>query len=247
MRLNAYLASCGAASRRKADELIRAGQVQVNGKIILAPFFDVGPEDEVLYGGRRLEPSRLVYLVMNKPAGLVCAVSDKYDPVVVDLLPAEVRALRVYPAGRLDRESEGLLILTNDGAFAQNILHPSKGVHKEYEALLNIEINERQLERWRAGFDLELEESGHPGETRHVAPLSLTVLEREPQGRWISIVIGEGLKREVRVMANRAGFSVQRLIRRRIGKLTLKKLRPGEFVDLSFSELSTKIVNGGEV
>ena len=238
MRLNAYLASCGAASRRKADDLVRAGRVQVNGKIILAPFFSVEAEDEVFCDGQRLTPSRLAYLVMNKPVGVVCAVSDKYDPVVVDLLPSEVRSLRVYPAGRLDRESEGLLILTNDGAFAQSFLHPSKGVHKEYEALLNIEINERQLERWRAGFDFE---------NRHVAPLSLSVLDREPRGRWVSIVIGEGLKREVRVMANRAGFSVQRLIRRRIGKLTLTKLRPGEFRDLSFSELSTKIVNGGEV
>lgn len=247
MRLNAYLASCGVASRRKADDLVRAGRVQVNGKITLAPFFAVEAGDEVLCDGQKTAPSRLVYLVMNKPVGVVCAVSDNYDPVVVDLLPADVRSLRVYPAGRLDRESEGLLILTNDGAFAQSILHPSKGIHKEYEALLNIEINERQIERWRAGFDLELEEGGHPGATRHVAPLSLSVLEREPQGRWVSIVIGEGLKREVRVMANRAGFSVQRLIRRRIGKLTLTKLRPGEFTDLSFSELSTKIVNGGEV
>lgn len=238
MRLNAYVASCGAASRRKADDLIRAGRVRVNGKIILAPFLSVESEDEVLCDGRKLLPSRRVYLAMNKPAGVVCAVSDKYDPVVVDLLPKELRELRVYPAGRLDRESEGLLILTNDGAFAQDILHPSKGVHKEYEALLNMEINPRQLERWRAGFDLE---------NRHVAPLSLSVLEREPRGRWVSVVIGEGLKREVRVMANRAGFSVQRLIRRRIGRLTLTKLRPGEFRDLSFSELSTKIVSGGEV
>ncbi|MBR1673285.1 MAG: rRNA pseudouridine synthase [Fretibacterium sp.] len=238
MRLNAYLAACGVASRRKAEDLIRAGRVQVNGKIILAPFFAVEPEDEVLCDGRGVSPSRMVYLVMNKPVGVVCAVSDRYDPVVVDLLPAELRALRVYPAGRLDRESEGLLILTNDGAFAQSILHPSKGVHKEYEALLNIEINQRQLERWRGGFEIE---------GRRAVPLALSVLERAPRGRWVSIVIGEGLKREVRVMANLAGFSVQRLIRRRIGELTLKQLRPGEFIDLSFSEVYTKIFNGGEV
>ena len=239
MRLNAFLASCGLASRRKAEELVRGGQVTVNGRIVLAPFFQVEPEvDEVQCGGRPVVAQGRAYLVMNKPAGVVCAVSDKYDPVVVDLLPEKMRAARVWPAGRLDRESEGLLVLTNDGAFAQSFLHPSKGVHKEYEALLNIEINERQLARWREGFEIE----GH-----RAVPLSLEVLEREPRDRWVSVVIGEGLKREVRVMANRAGFSVQRLIRRRIGGMVLKKLGLGEIRDLSFSELYTKIFKGGEV
>ena len=133
----------------------------------------------------------------------MCAVSDKYDPVVVDLLPEAVKSRRVYPAGRLDRESEGLLILTNDGALTQEVMHPSKGLHKEYEALLNVPINERQLARWRGGFEIE---------GRRAVPISVTLMNREPQGRWVSVVIGEGLKREVRVMANLAGFSVERLI-----------------------------------
>jgi 23S rRNA pseudouridine2605 synthase len=239
MRLNAFLASCGVASRRKTEDLIRGGLVSVNGRIVLAPFFQVeAGKDDVRCGGKPVSPSEHVYVVMNKPAGVVCAVSDKYDPVVVDLLPKEMREKRVWPAGRLDRDSEGLLVLTNDGEFAQSFLHPSKGVHKEYEALLNIGINDRQLARWRDGFEIE----GH-----HAAPLSLSVMEREPRGRWVSVVIGEGLKREVRVMANMAGFSVQRLIRRRIGGMVLKKLSQGEFRDLSFSELYTKIFNGGEV
>ncbi|MBQ9566373.1 MAG: rRNA pseudouridine synthase [Synergistaceae bacterium] len=239
MRLNAFLASCGLASRRKAEDLIRSGRVKVNDRIVLAPFFQVEPgTDAVQCDGQPVSASERVYVVMNKPAGVVCAVSDKYDPVVVALLPQRMQALRVWPAGRLDRESEGLLVLTNDGAFAQSFLHPSRGIHKEYEALLNIEINERQIARWREGFDIE---------GRHVAPLSLELLEREPRGRWVSIVIGEGLKREVRVMANLAGFSVQRLIRRRIGGMILKKLQPGEILDLSFSELYTKIFKGGDV
>ena len=158
--------------------------------------------------------------------------------MVVDLLPERMRRERVYPAGRLDRESEGLLILTNDGMFVQNILHPSKGVNKEYEALLNIAINERQMERWRGGFEME---------GRLVRPLDLSLMDREPQGRWVRVVIGEGLKREVRTMANLAGFSVQALIRRRIGRLVLENLRLGEFMELSFSELYTKILEGGAV
>ena len=239
MRLNAFLAACGVASRRKAEAVVLEGRVRVNGKIVLLPYFAVDPDrDDVRCDGRRVTRSEPVYAAMNKPVGVVCAVTDKYDPVVVDLLPERLRRERVYPAGRLDRESEGLLILTNDGVFVQSVLHPSKGVAKEYEVLLNIGINERQMERWRGGFELE---------GRRVRPLELDRLDRDPEGRWLRIVIGEGLKREVRTMANLAGFSVQALIRRRIGRMVLKNLRPGELVELSFSELYTKIFEGGAV
>ena len=239
MRLNAFLAACGVASRRKAEAAVLEGRVRVNGKIVLLPYFTVDPGwDDVRCDGRRLTLSAPVYVAMNKPVGVVCAVTDKYDPVVVDLLPERLRRERVYPAGRLDRESEGLLVLTNDGTLVQNILHPSKGVTKEYEVLLNIGINERQTERWRSGFEIE---------GRHVRPLSLSIMDREPRDRWLRIVIGEGLKREVRTMANLAGFSVRTLIRRRIGRMVLENLRAGEFVELSFSELYTKIFEGGAV
>lgn len=239
MRLNAFLAACGVASRRKAEAVILAGRVRVNGKIILAPYFAVDPErDDVRCDDRKLALSVPVYVAMNKPMGVVCAVTDKYDPVVVDLLPDRLRRERVYPAGRLDRESEGLLILTNDGMLVQSVLHPSKNIRKGYEALLNIEINERQLERWRGGFEIE---------GRHIRPIALSLMEREPRGRWIEIVIGEGIKREIRTMANLAGFSVKTLIRRSIGAMFLRNLRAGEFIELSFSELYTKIFEGGAV
>lgn len=239
MRLNAFLAECGAASRRKSEELVRDGRVRIDGKIVLAPWFEIEPAQNVVeLDGEVLALSPRVYVVMNKPAGVVCAVTDKYDPVVVDLLPEEIRKARVFPVGRLDRESEGLLILTNDGMLAQNIVHPSKGVVKEYEALLNIEINDRQLKRWREGFEME---------GRHVKPLSIKVMDREPHGCWVRLTIGEGLKREIRTMANLAGFSVLTLIRRRIGGLTLEKLKRGQFMELSFSDLYTKIFEGGSV
>ena len=135
--------------------------------------------------------------------------------------------------------SEGLLILTNDGQFTQNIIHPSKEIHKEYEALLNIPINAKQLERWRKGFEI--------AEGRHVKPISIKVMEMTPANQWVSIVIAEGLKREIRIMAKSAGFRVERLIRRRIGRMKLETLKSGEYVSLSFSELYTKIFNGGIV
>jgi len=239
MRLNAFLAECGVAARRKAVVYIVEGRVRVNGKIVLMPFYQVDPDyDAVECDGRRLSILSKIYFAMNKPRGVVCAVTDKYDPVVVDLLPDSARAMRVFPVGRLDRESGGLLILTNDGAFAQDLQHPSKGVTKEYEVLLNLEINEPQLRRWRGGFEIE----GH-----HVKPILIETMKKDPAARWVRVVIGEGLKREVRTMANLAGFGVETLIRRKIGCLTLKRLKEGEFVELSFPDMCSKIFKGGSV
>lgn len=236
MRLNAFIASCGIASRRKAENIILEGRVQINGKIVLAPFFDVKDDDLVTIDHKEIKLAEHVYYVINKPSGYVCAASDKYDPVVVDLLPHDKR---IFPVGRLDRESEGLLILTNDGNFTQNIIHPSKEIRKEYEALLNAEINAKQLSRWRKGFELT--------EGRITKPISINVMNKAPENQWVSIVIVEGLKREIRLMAKQAGFRVEKLIRRKIGRLRLENLRPGEFVSLSFSDLYTKIFKGGIV
>jgi 23S rRNA pseudouridine2605 synthase len=239
MRLNAFMADCGVASRRKSEALILGGKIRVNNKIILAPYFTIDPDkDLVEYDGKLLKFLPKTYFVMNKPKGVVCAVTDKYDPVVVDLLPVKTKELRVFPVGRLDRDSEGLLILTNDGLFAQSVQHPSKGVTKEYEVLLNMEINGKQMARWKAGFEIE---------GRRARPLAIEVISREPHGRWVRVVIGEGLKREVRTMAKLTGFNVLALIRRKIGGLILEKLQVGEFLELSFSDLCSRIFQGGAV
>ena len=239
MRLNAFLAECGVAARRKSVDYILEGRVRVNGKIVLAPYFQVNPEDDAVdCDGVRLSILSKKYFAMNKPMGVVCAVTDKYDPVVVDLLPVSARDVRVFPVGRLDRESEGLLILTNDGEFAQNLQHPSKGVTKEYEVLLNLKINDKQLRRWREGFEMK---------GRRVKPVSIEVMQKEPRFRWVRVTIGEGVKREVRTMANLAGFGVEALIRRKIGGLILRQLKIGDFVELSFLDLCTRIFKGGSV
>ena len=241
MRLNNFISSCGVASRRKSEIIILEGRVQVNGKIVLAPFFQVDTENDVVTVDKKIiKLSEHVYYVLNKPSGYVCAVSDKYDPVVVDLITDFKEKL--YPIGRLDRESEGLLILTNDGNFTQNISHPSKEIHKEYEALLNIPINQKQIQCWKKGFEI------FDGSENHfVKPISINVINREPLNQWLSIIIGEGVKREIRLMAQQAGFKVNKLIRTKIGKLKLEKLKTGEFMRLSFSDLYTKILNGGTV
>ena len=242
MRLNAYLASCGVASRRTSEILILEGKVQVNNKIVLAPFFDVNPEnDKVKVNNKVLEIQEHVYYVINKPSGYVCASSDKYDPVILDLIPEKNK--RLYPIGRLDRESEGILIITNDGNFTQSITHPSNEIKKEYEALLNTEINSKQLERWRKGFELE----NDSGEKKFVQPLNIEILNLEPKNKWISITIVDGIKREIRLMAKQAGFRIEKLIRKKIGNMKLENLKTGEYVSLSFSELYSKIFNGGIV
>jgi 23S rRNA pseudouridine2605 synthase len=239
VRLNAFLADCGVASRRKSAVIVLDGHVRVNGKIVLAPYLQVDSEKDVVeYDGTRLMPLTKVYVAINKPVGVVCAVTDKYDPVVVDLLPKPLKEARVFPVGRLDRESEGLLVLTNDGEFAQELQHPSRGVTKEYEVLLNLEVNDKHLRRWRGGFEIE---------GRRVKPLLVEIMNKEPASRWVRIAIGEGLKREVRTMANLAGFGVLALIRRKIGGLTLSGLKVGEFVELSFIDMCTRIFKGGSV
>ncbi|MBR1437535.1 MAG: rRNA pseudouridine synthase [Synergistaceae bacterium] len=238
MRLNKFISSCGIAARRKAETLILSGRIQVNGKIVLAPFYEVDPRNDIVtFDHKELQLIEKVYYVMNKPAGYVCASADKFDPVVVSLITDYEGKL--YPIGRLDKDTEGLLIITNDGTFTHNVLHPSKRIPKEYEALLNIPINERQAENWRKGVDTP--------DGRFVTPVRLEIMDREPANRWVRVVIISGHKHEVKLMANGAGFSVERLIRRKIGKMTLETLKTGEYARLSISELSTKIFNGGIV
>ncbi len=238
MRLNSFLASCGVASRRKSEIIIYSGRITINGKIILIPFYDVNPEKDIIkFDGKILKlPEEFSYYVINKPAGYVCAVSDKFDPVILDLLPQNEK--RLYPVGRLDKDTEGLLIITNDGKFTQSILHPSNEIHKEYEALLNSPVSNSKLNLWRKGFEIE---------NKKIVPLSVKILKREPLGQWLSVEIAEGLKREVRIMARQLGFKILKLIRRRIGKMILKNLNNGEFTKLSFLELHNKIFSGGSV
>lgn len=236
IRLNRYLAMCGAASRRKAEEILLQGRVRVNGKIVLLPSMQIEPDTaEVTLDGKLLVPTSHIYIVMNKPAGYVCAVSDKFDPVILELLPKKYRDGRVFPVGRLDRETEGLLILTNDGDFAHEITHPSFKITKEYEVQLDRPMTEKALARWKQGYEIE----GH-----FVKPLEVEMIEG---GEVVRVVIGEGLKREVREMVRLAGFRTEALIRRRIGKMKLESLKVGEFCELTLSDLEQKIYKGGIV
>lgn len=230
MRLNLFLSSNGICSRRKADDIILSGRVKVNDKIVLAPYFRVDiNHDKILLDNKQIiNELKRVYYIMNKPSGYVCAVSDKYYPVIIDLLPEEARNLRVFPVGRLDKDSEGLLILTNDGNFAQNIIHPSKKISREYEVLLNLPVNDKHLIRLREGFNIE---------NKFIRPLKVLQIGEKS----LKIVLSEGIKREIRLMLRQIGLRVEKLTRVKIGGLELGNLSSGEYKSLSFSSLCNKI------
>lgn len=238
VRLNRYLAMCGLGARRKVEEIIAAGRVRVDGKVVLMPAYRVEEGQRVEADGREVRPERRAYLVLNKPAGYVCSLSDPFDPVVTELLPEGLRSLRLFPVGRLDRESEGLIILTNDGDFAHKILHPSGGILREYRVRLDREIDRKTARQWAGGINLD---------GKIIKPVRVFITDEAPPGRWVSVVLAEGIKREVRRMARALGFEVESLIRKRIGKMELKNLPSGKFAEISRAELWRAVRSGGFV
>jgi 23S rRNA pseudouridine2605 synthase len=223
-RLQKVLARAGIGSRRVSEDLIADGRVFVNGTVAhLGQRVD--PDvDEVTVNGEAIGVAQgLVYYLLNKPAGLVTTASDPEGrPTVVGLVPDEPR---VFPVGRLDIATEGLLILTNDGALAQRLTHPSHGVEKEYLAELVADPTPLALRQLREGVEIE------PGVTSAPARVS----RRDPG--VIRIVIHEGRNRQVRRMCEVVGFPVSRLMRVRIGPITDTHLKPGEFRPLTLAEV----------
>ncbi|HXF97213.1 MAG TPA: pseudouridine synthase [Gaiellaceae bacterium] len=226
MRLNAYLARAGVASRRRADELIRAGRVRVNGRPGELRT-DVGPHDVVEVDGRRVRPQPLAYVLLHKPAGVVTTASDPQGrPTVVELVrhPA-----RVVPVGRLDADTTGALLLTNDGRLAHRLAHPRYGVPKVYEAEVEGAPGPEALRALREGVELE------EGRT---APARVRVLGRGRGTTLLELVLHEGRKRQVRRMCAAVGHPVRRLHRARYAGLDLQGLAPGEWRELTKEEVA---------
>jgi 23S rRNA pseudouridine2605 synthase len=226
-RLHKFLSRAGVASRRKCEELIAAGRVRVNGETVSLPGSTVDPEhDRVEVDGQPVAlPKQHVYWLLNKPAGYVSTVHDPQGrPTVLDLLNQEQR---LYPVGRLDQDSEGLLLLTDDGDLTQRLTHPSYEHEKEYQVLVEGRLAQKALQRLRAGVELE------DGLT---CPADVTVMRTEAGGTWLRFVIHEGRKRQLRRMCEAVGHPVRRLIRVRMGPLTLGDLRPGQCRSLTARE-----------
>jgi 23S rRNA pseudouridine2605 synthase len=220
MRLNAYLARSGVSSRRGADDLIRAGRVRVNGEVADFATF-VGARDRVEVNGRPVEPQALTYVLLHKPAGVVTTARDPHGrPTVVDLVGHE---RRVVPVGRLDADTTGALLLTNDGPLAHRLMHPRYQVDKVYEVDVEGRPGEDALRRLAEGVELE------DGVT---APARV----RRLGANRIELTIHEGKKHQVKRMCEAVGHPVRRLHRSVYAGLTLDGLAPGDWRELTAAE-----------
>jgi len=219
-RLSKHLAATGLASRRKCEEIIFAGRVQVNGQVILTPQTLVDESDRITVDQKRIRmPEEKVYLLLNKPPGYVCSPAYKKNHKhVLDLFKA--LNLRLFTVGRLDKDTTGLLIITNDGHFAERVIHPSSNLEKEYVAETSSPITPRQLAIMKEGTYVE---------NTFVKPKKV----KKINAKTVLITVSEGKKREVRHLIARSGQKVETLHRTRIGGLALKNLEIGTWRKLS--------------
>lgn len=235
-RLQKVLARAGVASRRAAEEMIRQGRVSVNGRVVTEVGTKVRPDlDVVAVDGKPIAGRQhLVYLAMNKPAGYVSTAADTHGrPTVLDLVPV---GARVYPVGRLDLDTEGLLLLTNDGDFAYLVTHPKHALEKEYRALVRGRPGPEALEKLRRGVEID---------GRKTAPATVEVVSSLPTATWLRIVLHEGRKRQVRRMCEAVGHPVLTLRRVRIGPIELGSLPPGAVRELTAAEVMSIVRNYG--
>jgi len=229
-RLNKVLAHAGVASRRNCDEIVRAGRVTVNGAIVTEPGTQVDPgADEIRFDGERVaaRAPKLRYLALFKPRDVLTTVSDPEGrPTVMDLVPRDVR---LYPVGRLDGASEGLILLTNDGELANRLAHPRHAHEKEYRVKVSGTPNETALAAWRDGVWLD------DGRT---APCQVRLESTTGAGTWLRFVLRQGKNRQIRRMVEAFHHRVHRLVRVRIGPITLGDLKPGHWRELGPTEVA---------
>jgi len=227
MRINKYLAACGVASRRECDRLITEGKVTVNGKKIELGY-EVSEDDEVFVNGNKVVLQKNEYYILNKPKGYICSVSDDKDrKTVMDLMPKNVG--RIYPVGRLDYDSEGLLIMTTDGELAQRLTHPSNEVPKTYLVKVEGICTEAALNPIRSGIEID----GYM-----TKKCKAHVVETNKAYTKIHITITEGKNREVRKMFAAIGKEVMLLKRIKIGEITLRGLDRGAYRKLTKQEVA---------
>lgn len=223
MRLNRYLSQCGVASRRGAEEIILAGRVSINGHVITELATQVQPDDKVVVDGSPVRTETPVVLVLNKPKGYICSRGDKHERMTIyDLLPLKYQNL--HHVGRLDKESEGLILLTNRGDLSHRIIHPSQGAEKEYEVVVDQPLNVDVMAKLVKGM---MTEEGFARAER-------AWMDTEYRAH---IVLKMGLKRQIRMMLYYLGYEVERLVRIRIGWLKLHGLAKGAYKELTPTEV----------
>jgi len=227
-RLQKVLARAGVGSRRRCEEYIRSGRVRVNGRTVTEMGLKVDPRrDTIIFDGKPVRSEQHIYLLLNKPVGYVSTVSDPQGrPIVTDLIPNIDK--RIYPVGRLDLDSEGALLLTNDGRLTNRILHPRYGVAKTYQVTLAKRPSAAKLKQLEQGIVLD---------GAKTLPARIRFLRNRKNGILLEVILHEGKKRQIRKMFAAIGHRVLRLKRTAYGGLSLGTLRPGEYRSLSAKDL----------
>jgi 23S rRNA pseudouridine2605 synthase len=228
MRLNKYIAQSGYASRRKADEMVFAGRVQINGTLANSPGIDVADTDTVSVDGREIQPSRkLVYVALNKPKDYITTTEDERSRPTVMQLVADIDA-RIFPVGRLDADTTGLLIMTNDGDLAYKLTHPKSEMPKTYRARVAGVISDERLAKLRRGVDI----GGYV-----TAPAEAKLVKQGKSSAIVELRIREGKNRQVRKMFAAVGNKVIELERVQIGEVRLGNLKQGHYRKLKQNEI----------
>jgi pseudouridine synthase len=229
-RLQKIMAEAGLGSRRHNETLISAGRVRINGRVARLGDKADPAVDQIEVDGRPLsQVDSPIYVMLHKPRNVLSSTEDEMEsgrPTVRDLVPVPGH---LYPVGRLDKQSEGLILLTNDGALAHRLTHPRYGHEKSYRVLLEGEIAPAALDAWRKGVMLD----GKP-----TVPADIQVLARQKDHTWLQITLREGRKRQIRRIAAMLGHAVHQLIRERIGPLELGSLPPGKWRHLTAAEVA---------
>ncbi|MBU0630856.1 MAG: rRNA pseudouridine synthase [Candidatus Margulisbacteria bacterium] len=224
-RLQKYLADCGYASRRRAEEIISAGRVKVNGEVVNVQGVKIDPEkDEITVDNIKISNnSNKIYILMNKPRGVTSTCAQEETATILDLIKGVEG--RLFPVGRLDRDSEGLLLITNDGEVALKLTHPRYEHEKEYDVVVDRPLSPAEVDKLKRGIYLE---------GKKTLPAGVMVIDP----RRIKMILKEGRNRQIRKMMEALGNEVVALRRVRLGKLTLGELRPGEWRYLTDQEIS---------
>ncbi|MCD7872405.1 MAG: rRNA pseudouridine synthase [Clostridiales bacterium] len=228
IRLQKYMAECAVASRRKSEELISAGKVKVNGHIAALGDKINPKKDIVTVRGKRInKETKMRYIILNKPRGYVTSVSDEFGRKTVMDLVKDIKE-RVYPVGRLDRDSEGLLLLTNDGSFANTIAHPGHNFSKVYRVTVHSSVDDSILYNLRNGVKID-------GKT--TLPCEVSIITADKERTVLEFIIKEGRNRQIRKMCSACGLDVARLKRTAVGALKLGMLPVGKYRELTDNEL----------
>lgn len=230
IRIQKIMSDSGVCSRRKAEEYISEGRVKVNGRPCKLGDKALAGKDIITLDGEKIyvaKKRQLYYIMLHKPRGYVTTMSDELDRKCVTELITKVPE-RVYPIGRLDKNSEGLLLFTNDGNFANDIMHPSRHIAKTYRVTVRPDINDEQLIKFASGVEID---------GKMTQECSVVVLDKQPGRVVLQMTIHEGRNRQIRKMCEAVGLEVARLKRTAIGPIKLGMLKPGEYRELKPDEL----------